>query len=137
MGSGATLAFRLKTYAHGIGFDLVRIASAEPFAEAERVILERIERGLLRGLDWFTADRARFSADPRRHLPTARSIVSLGMSYLGDERSTDSAETGPSPQPSPTGLIVIRIMTDSRVGQVERKGGQDARRRGDSQPPCR
>jgi epoxyqueuosine reductase len=58
-------------------------------------MVERIERGLLRGLDWFTVERARQSADPRRHLPEARSIVSLGMSYLGD---------GPNPlSPFPAG----------------------------------
>ena len=84
------LTEELRGYALSIGFDLVGVTSAEPFPETERVLLERIERGLMRGLPWFTPERVRFSADPRNHTPTARSIVSLGMSYL-------SAEDGPNP----------------------------------------
>ena len=91
------LTEELRDYALSIGFDLVGVASAEPFSETERVLLERIEQGLMRGLDWFTPERARYSANPRNHMPAARSIVSLGMSYL-------TVEDGPHPlTPFPTG----------------------------------
>jgi epoxyqueuosine reductase len=84
----ASQTAELKAYARALGFDLVGVTSAEPFPETERVLLDRIERGLMRGLDWFTPERARFSANPRNHLPGARSILSLGMSYLDDGRWT-------------------------------------------------
>ncbi len=75
------LKLRVKRLAREHGFPLVGIASAEPFEAAERSILQRIAAGLFDGLPWFTASRARFSCDPRNHVPDARSIIALGISY--------------------------------------------------------
>ena len=84
-----TLKSEIKRLARAHGFPLVGIASAEPFADAERSILERIQAGLFRGLAWFTADRARFCCDPRNHFADARSLIALGISY----HSLDAGET--------------------------------------------
>src|SRR5436305_12365149 len=54
----------IKEYAYSIGFDMVRITSAEEFAEAEQVIKERIAQGLMDGLPWFTTERASVSCHP-------------------------------------------------------------------------
>lgn len=72
----------IKEYAYSLGFDLVRITSAEAFPEAERVIQERITQGLMDGLPWFTAERAAVSCHPDALLPEAQSIITLAMFYL-------------------------------------------------------
>ncbi len=72
----------IKEYAYSLGFDLVRITSAEAFPEAERVIQERIAQGLMDGLPWFTAERAAVSCHPDALLPEAQSIITLAMFYL-------------------------------------------------------
>ncbi|HUX86313.1 MAG TPA: tRNA epoxyqueuosine(34) reductase QueG [Chloroflexota bacterium] len=82
---GDDLKNAVKALAHQHGFPLVGIASAERFAEAERSLLERIAAGLFAGLAWFTAERARFCCAPRNHLPDARSLIALGISYNAAE----------------------------------------------------
>jgi len=77
-------AAEIKAYAREVGFDAVGIARAEPFVEEGRVTRERVEAGHYSGMPWFSAERADFSSDPRNLLPTARSIVSLAMSYRPD-----------------------------------------------------
>lgn len=72
----------VKDYAYSLGFDLVRITGAEEFSEAEQVIRERIEQGLMDGLPWFTTERAAVSCHPDALLPEARSIIALAMCYL-------------------------------------------------------
>ena len=81
MTANAELTARIKDAARAAGFDAVGIARAEPF-ERDRVVLrERIAAGHYSGLPWFSAERADFSSDPRNLLPTARSIISLAVSY--------------------------------------------------------
>lgn len=75
----------IKEHAYSLGFDLVRITTAEAFPEAERIIKDRIARGLMDGLPWFTAERAAVSCHPDALLPEAKSIISLAMSYLTQE----------------------------------------------------
>jgi epoxyqueuosine reductase len=72
----------IKDYAYSLGFDTVRITTANEFLEAKRVIQERIARGLMEGLPWFTTERAEVSCHPDALLPEARSIIALGMVYL-------------------------------------------------------
>ncbi|HEU5226992.1 MAG TPA: tRNA epoxyqueuosine(34) reductase QueG [Ktedonobacteraceae bacterium] len=82
----------IKEYAYTLGFDTVRITSAEAFAEAEHIIKERIAQGLMDGLPWFTAERADVSCHPDTLLPEAQSIIALGMVYLTEQ--PDEAEIG-------------------------------------------
>jgi epoxyqueuosine reductase len=82
----------IKEYAYSLGFDIVRITSAEEFPEAERVIKERIAQGLMDGLPWFTSERAEVSCHPDALLPEARSIIALGMFYLTEQ--PDEKEDG-------------------------------------------
>ena len=72
----------IKEYAYSLGFDIVRITSAEEFPDAERIIKERISQGLMDGLPWFTAERAEVSCNPHSLLPGAQSIIALAMFYL-------------------------------------------------------
>ena len=82
----------IKEYAYSLGFDIVRITSAEEFPEAERVIKERIAQGLMDGLPWFTAERAEVSCYPDTLLPGANSIIALAMVYLSEQ--PDEREDG-------------------------------------------
>jgi epoxyqueuosine reductase len=75
----------IKEYAYSLGFDTVRITTAEEFPEAECIIKDRIARGLMDGLPWFTAERADVSCHPDALLPEARSIIALGMVYLTEQ----------------------------------------------------
>ena len=88
------LKAEIKRLARRHGFPLVGIARAEPFHAAEQTITTRIADGLFSGLPWFTADRARFSCDPRNHLPDAAALIALGTSYYaGDAES--AGDDGP------------------------------------------
>ncbi len=108
---GARLKAEVKRLARQHGFPLVGITTAEPFPEAERSLLERIAAGLFAGLPWFTAERARFSANPRNHLPDARTLIALGVSYL----SEGGQGSGARGQETSTGL------TRSRRGREDRE----------------
>ena len=64
-----------------LGFDLVRVTSAQEFAWDRDVTLERLKDGLMDGLPWFNEARVRRGADPQSLLPGARSIICLGLNY--------------------------------------------------------
>src|SRR5436305_11026249 len=83
----------IKEYAYSLGFDMVRITTAEAFPEAERVIKERIAQGLMDGLPWFTAERADVSCHPDALLPDAKSIIALAMFYLTEQPATPQASS--------------------------------------------
>ena len=75
-----------------LGFDLVRVTSAEEFAEDRAAALERLRDGLMDGLPWYDQARVIRGADPKTLLPGARSVVCLGLSYFvleGDGQSTN------------------------------------------------
>ena len=93
--SRSALTEHIRERAHALGFDVVRVTSAEPFPETERVLHERIGAGLMGGLDWFTAERASVSANPRALLPTARSLLALGTFYLTDAPRDETAPGDP------------------------------------------
>ena len=79
-----SLTDQIKDRAYALGFDLVRVTTASPLPEAETALKERIAAGLMGGLDWFTAERAEVSSNPRALLPGANAVLSLGTFYLTD-----------------------------------------------------
>ncbi|MEO8971750.1 MAG: tRNA epoxyqueuosine(34) reductase QueG [Ktedonobacteraceae bacterium] len=87
----------IKEYAYALGFDSVRITSADAFPEAEGIIKERIDQGLMDGLPWFTAERSEVSCNPDALLPGAQSIITLAMVYLTEqpEQSEQHNDNGP------------------------------------------
>jgi epoxyqueuosine reductase len=82
--SPTRLAAMIRERAEALGFDLVRVTTAEPLPEAEDALKTRIAAGYFEGMDWLTAARAEVSANPRALLPTARSVIALGVFYLTD-----------------------------------------------------
>ncbi len=84
---------RIKGLARSLGFDSVGITFADAFTRDEEVTVERVQKGLMDGMPWFTEERARRSARPDELLPGARSVISLAMSYYtGDFPQYDGPE---------------------------------------------
>jgi epoxyqueuosine reductase len=85
----------IKAYGRSLGFDIVRIADANPFVRDEQAALERVRDGLMDGLPWYTEERVQKAANPEALLPGARSIVSVAMSYsTGEAEHPDEGPTG-------------------------------------------
>ena len=80
-----------KEYALELGFDLVRVTSAEQFTQDREVTLERLRAGLMDGLPWFNESRVQRGSDPAVLLPEARSVICLGLNYY---RQADDSESG-------------------------------------------
>lgn len=89
------LTERIRDYALSLGFDLVRVTTADPMPETETALKERIAQGLMGGLDWFTAERAEVAANPRALLPTAQSVIALGTFYLTDAPRDETSPGDP------------------------------------------
>ena len=87
MSAGEALALKeaIVADALSLGFDLARFTAATAMPDTQRALEERIDAGLLSGLAWFTRERASVAGDPRNLMPTARTVVSLGISYLSQE----------------------------------------------------
>ena len=81
----STLKDRVVRYARDLGFDLVRIASAEPLTPHREVAQERVRQGYMDGMPWYTEERVRKASDPQELLPGARSIIAVALSYLPSE----------------------------------------------------
>ena len=79
----------LQRLAEELGIDVVGAAPAEPYAETERHIRERKERGLFADMR-FTMARPDVSCHPEELLPGARTVVSAALSYY-----VPGAEPGP------------------------------------------
>lgn len=79
--AGHAVSGRIRALALDHGLAVAAITSADPFAGLADHLETHIANGHIDGLDWFTAERARFSTAPRNLHPTARSIVSLGIPY--------------------------------------------------------
>ena len=71
--------------ARACGFDLVGVTSADDFADDRDAALERIRDGQMDGLPWYTESRVMRGSSPSELLPGARSVICLGLSYLGDD----------------------------------------------------
>ncbi len=89
------LTTRVKQRARDLGFDLVRVTTAEPFLRDERAAVERVRQGLMDGLPWYTEDRVRKANRPQSLLEGAKSVVSLAVSYnTGEPGDDDDALRG-------------------------------------------
>jgi epoxyqueuosine reductase len=90
---------QIKEYAYEVGFDLLRITSADPMIAEKTCIQERIAGGFFDGMDWFTPERAEVACNPCALLPEARSVISLATFYLTD------CEPAPSTPGDPRGRV--------------------------------
>ncbi len=84
----------VKQLAQECGFELAGVACAAPLAEADWY-QEWVARGYAGEMHYLAGDRAVMRADPRRLLPTAKSVLCLGKLYNCPEPySTGYAEPG-------------------------------------------
>ena len=80
----------IREVAESAGFDIVRFTTADPFFTAQKAIQERIALDFFAGMDWFTAERAEVSANPKALLPEAQSMIALGIFYLIETAEPES-----------------------------------------------
>jgi epoxyqueuosine reductase len=73
----------LRALADELGLDVVGAAAAEPYAETERHIRERRERGLFADMR-FTMAQPETSCHPERLLEGARTVVSAALCYYAE-----------------------------------------------------
>src|SRR5690242_1720330 len=90
------LTARVKQLAARHGMPIARVTTADAFPELEPLLLRHIAAGRVRGLDWFTPERARFSTDPRNLHAGAVSILAVGVVYAGHgpDRPDDGVPRG-------------------------------------------
>ena len=74
----------VKAEGRRLGFDLVGIAAAERFVEAEGRLLEWIRQQRHGEMGWIDEDRARRSCRTDELLPGARSFIAVGAAYSRD-----------------------------------------------------
>lgn len=75
------LTQRIKRLAAECGLEIAAVTTAEPFPAVAEHLERHVAAGRMAGLDWFTVERARFSAEPRNLQASARSILSVGVAY--------------------------------------------------------
>ncbi len=85
---------RIKALARDCGFDLAGISRAVPVPEADW-FHRWVASGMAGEMTYLTDHRADIRCDPRRLLPSARSVISVGKRYRGPEPlSTEFDEPG-------------------------------------------
>ncbi|MEA2597524.1 MAG: epoxyqueuosine reductase [Thermomicrobiales bacterium] len=75
------LTARVKQLAAENGLTVSSVTAADSFPGLADHLERHIVAGRIDGLDWFTRDRAAFSADPRNLQASARSVLSVGVAY--------------------------------------------------------
>jgi epoxyqueuosine reductase len=77
----ARLTAEVKRLAAAHGLTVARVTTAAAFPELAGFLERHVAAGRMNGLDWFTAERARFSCDPRHLQASAVSILAAGVAY--------------------------------------------------------
>ncbi len=90
-----TIEKKIKDCGLSFGFNTVGITSPEPFYRDEKATIERLDRGLMDGLPWYTKDRVRKANHPEVLLPDAKSIISVAVGYLSTENDEIQESTVP------------------------------------------
>jgi epoxyqueuosine reductase len=92
-----------------LGLDVIGAANAEPYADTERHIRERRERGLFADMR-FTMAQPDVSCHPETLLPNARSVVSAALCYYA-----------PGPEPEPGEGRLPRYTWDDCYAELREK----------------
>lgn len=64
-----------------VGLELVGVTGPEPFHEAAQYTVDHVRRGHMRGMDWFTEERAHQAADPHTLQENVQSVISVGVPF--------------------------------------------------------
>ena len=76
---------RIVGHARDLGFEIVRVTTADPFPQDAKSAVDSIKKGHMEGMPWFTEERVERASDPGRLLPGAKSIIAVAVSYLPQE----------------------------------------------------
>ena len=80
-----SLKSRIVSHARDLGFEIVRVTTADPFPQDAQLAVDSIKKGHMDGMPWFTEERVERASDPERLLPGAKSIIAVAVSYLPQE----------------------------------------------------
>ena len=83
----------VKRHGYRMGFDVVRITSAEPFLQAKKNALNRLDSGLMNGLSWYDKARVIRGSHPSKILKEAKSIISVAMSYKSEDSDNQNSSS--------------------------------------------
>ncbi len=111
-------ARELERLASDLGVDVVGVAPAQPYEEAERHIRHRRRRGLFADMR-FTMARPEVSCHPERLFPGARSVVAAALCYYA-----------PGPEPGPGEGRLPRYAWWDAYGELRRALAELGRRLG-------
>ncbi|MHB0999073.1 MAG: tRNA epoxyqueuosine(34) reductase QueG [Armatimonadota bacterium] len=89
-----SLSDDIKSLAHECGFHAVGITGVEPFDASYETLLDRYDKGLLEG-SGYNSEVARQYTHPAETMPSARSIISVALSYLTDDMDELTSCSGP------------------------------------------
>ena len=83
----------VKTLAHELGFELAGVAAARPTVEA-LFYPEWLEQGFAAEMEYLKGRRGEMRADPRSLLPSAQSVICVGLVYNTDAPYSTDVECG-------------------------------------------
>jgi epoxyqueuosine reductase len=78
---------RLAELARRHGLELVGVASAEPMPDDRARMDASVAAGRMARMDWMGGDRPVRATEPRRHDPSARSVLVVAAPYAGVDRA--------------------------------------------------
>jgi len=82
----------IKTIGIQLGFDVVGFADVNKFKTDELAAKDRVRKGLIDGLSWFTEKRVAVANNPEELLPGCKSIISVAMSYFSEAQIYDDGK---------------------------------------------
>jgi epoxyqueuosine reductase len=99
------------------GLELVGVTDAAPLPEAQQHMEQALAAGRMAGMDWMGGSRPVTATEPRRHDPTARSVIVVAASYAGSDR----AAWDPAPDALREALApVLSGAPDQPAGRIAR-----------------
>ena len=85
---------RIKRLGQEAGFDLCRITSASPLHAERARYLQWLADGRQGSMTWMSSERAHRSTEPAHAMPTARSVICVGMAYWAGHRRPPPEASG-------------------------------------------
>jgi epoxyqueuosine reductase len=79
---------QIRNKAKELGFNLVRITNAVPFIRDEKAAIQRIRKGFMGDLPWYTEKRVHTANNPQFLLDKAQSIISVSMPYYIEQKAS-------------------------------------------------
>ena len=79
---------KIRIQAKALGFNQMRITNTASFIRDEKAAIQRIRKGFMGNLPWYTEDRVHIANNPQFLLEKAKSIISVSMSYYVEQEQS-------------------------------------------------